>query len=424
MSLSSATPARPLSALLTPFAAAVLLLTACGEPSSDKAAHEQETPPQAPVAEEALRLTPVGFEALPDWESDPLDGALSAFLKSCARLTPQPDDRPVGTDAAPILAGDFDAPCAAAAELQAAGAEAKRAFFETEFRPFLAANAADGSEQGLFTGYFEAELTGARDRSETYATPIYAAPGDLVTADLGRFDEQLAGKRIIGRVEGDRFVPYPERGQIEDGLLAGQNLELLWIDDPVDVFLLQVQGSGRVILPDGEVVRVGFAAHNGRPYRSIGRVLIERGELEPHAASWDGIRGWIEDNPDKAAALFAENPRFVFFRLLDGEDGPIGAQGVALTAERSLAVDRRYIPLGAPLWLDSTMPGGGEAPLRRLMVAQDAGGAINGPVRGDFFWGYGDEALAMAGKMKSRGRYFLMLPKASADRMMAAAAGS
>ena len=164
MSLSSATPARPLSALLTPFAAAVLLLTACGEPSSDKAAHEQETPPQAPVAEEALRLTPVGFEALPDWESDPLDGALSAFLKSCARLTPQPDDRPVGTDAAPILAGDFDAPCAAAAELQAAGAEAKRAFFETEFRPFLAANAADGSEQGLFTGYFEAELTGARDR--------------------------------------------------------------------------------------------------------------------------------------------------------------------------------------------------------------------------------------------------------------------
>jgi membrane-bound lytic murein transglycosylase A len=242
--------------------------------------------------------------------------------------------------------------------------------------------------------------------------------------DLGRFDEALAGKRIVGRVEDGRFAPYPDRGAIEDGLLAGRDLELLWIDDPVDVFLLQVQGSGRVVLPDGEVVRVGFAAHNGRPYRSIGRVLIERGELQPHAASWEGIRGWIEANPDEAAALFAENPRFVFFRLLDGEDGPIGAQGVALTAERSLAVDRRYIPLGAPLWLDATMPGGDQTPLRRLMVAQDAGGAINGPVRGDFFWGYGDAALAMAGKMKSRGRYFLLLPTTAADRMMAAAAAA
>ncbi|MEQ8604921.1 MAG: MltA domain-containing protein [Marivibrio sp.] len=405
-------------------ASALIALAACGDPTPDASIEKTEEAPAPAPAAEALQLTAVGFESLPGWTADPLDDAPSAFLRSCARLTLQPDERPIGTDAAPVLAGDFDAPCAAAAGLESAAPADKRAFFETHFRPFLAADAADGDEQGLFTGYFEAELTGARTRSETYATPLYSAPPDLVVADLSHFDPDLAGRRLIGRIEDGRFVPYPDRGAIEGGLLDGRDLELLWIDDPVDVFLLQVQGSGRVILPDGEVVRVGFAAHNGRPYRSIGRVLIERGALAPHAASWDGIRGWIEDNPEAASALFAENPRFVFFRLLEGEDGPIGAQGVALTPERSLAVDRRYVPLGAPVWLDATMPGDTDAPLRRLMVAQDAGGAINGPVRGDFFWGYGDAALAMAGKMKSRGRYFLLLPKASADRMTAAAAGS
>jgi membrane-bound lytic murein transglycosylase A len=245
-------------------------------------------------------------------------------------------------------------------------------------------------------------------------------PEDLVVADLGRFSEELAGKRVVGRVEDGRFVPYPERGEIESGLLAERGLELLWIDDPVDVFLLQVQGSGRVVLPDGEVVRVGFAGHNGRPYRSIGRVLIERGAIEPHAASWDGIRGWIEENPDEAHALFAENPRFVFFREIDGAaDGPIGAQGVPLTPRRSLAVDRSLVPLGLPVWLDTTRPGDSDVPLRRLMVAQDTGGAITGPVRGDFFWGYGETALAEAGRMKSRGRYFLLLPNPAAARLAA-----
>jgi len=412
---------KPLRALA---ASALIGLAACGDSTPDKKIDASQEPSPAAPSEEALQLTAVGFEALPGWEADPLDDALAAFVKSCARLTAQPDDRPIGTDAAPVLAGDFDAPCAAAPSVDAASSADTRAFFETHFRPFLAADAADGDPYGLFTGYFEAELTGARTRSETYATPLYAAPEDLIVADLAPFDPDLGGRRLIGRVEGGRFVPYPERRAIEDGLLVGRDLELLWIDDPVDVFLLQVQGSGRVILPDGEVARVGFAAHNGRPYRSIGRVLIERGELAPHAASWDGIRGWIEDNPEQASALFAENPRFVFFRLLDGEDGPIGAQGVALTPRRSLAVDRRYVPLGAPIWLDAVMPGDTDEPLRRLMVAQDAGGAINGPVRGDFFWGYGDAALAMAGKMKSRGRYFLLLPKASADRMTTAAAGS
>lgn len=403
--------------------APLALLAACGEPSDRRA--EEAPAPVEPTAQEALHLTPVGFDALPGWGSDDFDGALQALRRSCERLTAQPADRALGGEALPLTAGDFAPVCRAAPDEDAADPATVRAYFETHFRPFAARDAADDDDVGLITGYFEAELAGARARGDGFETPIYAAPGDLVTADLGRFDQDLAGTRLVGRVENGAFVPYPDRGAIESGMLADRDLELLWIDDPVDVFLLQVQGSGRVVLPDGEVVRVGFAAHNGRPYRSIGRVLIERGELAPHAASWDGIRGWIDRNPARAADLFAENPRFVFFRLLESDaDGPIGAQGVPLTPGRSLAVDRRFIPLGLPIWLDSSMPGDDGAPLRRLMVAQDVGGAIKGPVRGDFFWGYGDEALAQAGRMKSPGRFFLLAPKTAAERIAAAAPGS
>ena len=274
------------------------------------------------------------------------------------------------------------------------------------------------ADQGLFTGYFEAELNGSLTRDDTFKTPLYARPKDLITVDLGQFDESLKGKGVVGQVDEGRLIPYPDRGTIESGALADKGLELLWIDDPVDVFLLQVQGSGRVILPDGNVVQVGFAAHNGRSYHSIGRWLIDQGELQAHEASWDGIRGWIEEHPDRASELFAYNPRFIFFRLLDGP-GPIGAEGVALTPERSMAVDTRFIPLGMPLWLDTVRPGGSKEPMQRLMVAQDKGGAIKGVVRGDFFWGYGDDALAQAGRMKSSGRYFLLLPNPLADRVKA-----
>jgi membrane-bound lytic murein transglycosylase A len=198
--------------------------------------------------------------------------------------------------------------------------------------------------------------------------------------------------------------------------LANSGMELLWVDDLIDAFVLHVQGSGRVILADGSVVRVGFAGHNGLGYRSIGRALIERGVLQPGGASWNDIRNWIEQNPDQAADLLAVNERFIFFRELTG-DGPIGAAGVALTPGRSLAVDKRFVPYGLPIWLDTNWPNDLARPLRRLMVAQDTGAAIRGPIRGDFFWGYGPDALAFAGKMKSRGRYFLLLPRTAAARM-------
>lgn len=382
-----------------------------------------ETPADARTeTPSGLRLEAALFDELPGWSDDGLAGAAQAIARSCDRLTALPADRSVGSGALDSVAEDWWAACAAVDE---AGADpnALRAALEGEYEPFLVLDAAEASDpdeaaHGLFTGYFEAELTGSRVRDDLYATPLYGRPPDLITVDLGRFDPELVGKGVVGAVRDGRLVPYPERGDIEAGALQAQDLELLWIDDPVDVFLLQVQGSGRVILPDGDVVRVGFAAHNGHGYRSIGRKLIDDGELEPHEASWSGIRGWVEANPDKAAALFAHNPRFIFFRELTGE-GPIGAEGVALTPERSLAVDTRYIPLGAPIWLDTVRPGGDDVPMRRLMVAQDKGGAIKGVVRGDFFWGYGDAALAEAGRMKSRGRYFVLLPKVLAARIKA-----
>jgi membrane-bound lytic murein transglycosylase A len=387
-----------------------------------------QAPDPAPVEEtaatEGMVLTPATYAELPGWQDDDMVGAVQALWRSCTRLLALAPDRDVSSGSSlQTVAGDWVQACTALDALKAEqDPTVIRDFFQAHFQPFAAKDAADGddpqADQGLFTGYFEAELTGSLTRDDTFKTPLYARPEDLITVDLGQFDESLKGKGVVGQVDEGRLIPYPDRGTIESGALADKGLELLWIDDPVDVFLLQVQGSGRVILPDGNVVQVGFAAHNGRSYHSIGRWLIDQGELQAHEASWDGIRGWIEKHPDRASELFAYNPRFIFFRVLEGP-GPIGAEGVALTPERSMAVDTRYIPLGMPLWLDTVRPGGSTEPMQRLMVAQDKGGAIKGVVRGDFFWGYGDDALAQAGRMKSSGRYFLLLPNPLADRVKA-----
>ncbi len=246
--------------------------------------------------------------------------------------------------------------------------------------------------------------------------PLYRRPGDLVTVDLALFDPDLPRRRLVGRVVDGALRPYYRRAEVDDGALDGRGLELLWVDDPVDAFFLQIQGSGRVRLAEGGWVRVGFAGHNGHPYRSIGRVLIERGELDAESASLDGIRAWLRDHPEQARALMAENARYVFFRELPG-DGPVGAEGTVLTPGRSLAVDRRFVPLGVPVWVDAADPAGRAAPVRRLLVAQDTGGAIRGPVRGDLYWGTGEAAGRIAGRMRHRGTYYLLLPVGRPDRL-------
>jgi len=375
----------------------LLLLTACGKPP--------EAPPMA--------LEPVAFTALAGWADDRQDQALSSFLRSCAPLARRDPEAPFHkAEPAAGRNADWQALCRQAAATPVEPAAA-RAFFETGFQPYRVLG--DGESEGLFTGYFEPLLHGAARPNGTASIPLRAAPGDIVTVDLGQFADDLDGRKVRGRVTGDRLEPYPSRGEIERGALDGRGLELLWVDDPIEKFFLQIQGSGLVELDDGRTLRVGYADQNGRAYRAIGRDLIELGELTKEEVSLQTIEAWLRAHPDRAREIMDRNASYVFFRVL-GEagalEGPEGAQGVPLQAERSLAVDRSFIPLGAPLWLETEAPfPDGERPFRRLVVAQDTGGAKKGAVRGDVFWGAGDLAAFVAGHMKSRGSYYLLLPR-------------
>jgi membrane-bound lytic murein transglycosylase A len=278
--------------------------------------------------------------------------------------------------------------------------------------PFRAAD--NGETEGLFTGYYEAELHGSLTRDDRFSVPLYRRPDDLVSVDLGQFRPSLKGQRVAGRVAGGRLVPYATRVQIEAGALAGRGLELAWVDDPVDAFFLAIQGSGRVILPDGQALRVGYDGENGQPYVTIGRVLASEG-VPADQITMPFLRRWIVDHGPEGVALMDKNPSYIFFRELKG-DGPLGAQGVALTPGRSAAVDRGFVPLGVPLWVDTTDPVDPSGRLRRLFVAQDVGGAIRGPVRADLFFGYGPDAANHAGLMKGRGSSWLLLPAGAAAR--------
>jgi membrane-bound lytic murein transglycosylase A len=388
--------------LLTPLALAALALDGCAAP----------TPPAPPAPE--LGLRPVAFERLAGWSEDDPRAALAAFRRSCEKLR-SAGKGPMGPEPAFGSVDDWLTVCAAADQpASAASATSARQFFETWFQPYQVTDR--GAAEGLFTGYYEPVLSGSRRPGPLYPVPLHAPPPDLLRIDLGRFNPELAGYAIHGRVEGRDFVPYHSRAEIEGGALAGRELELLWVDDPIAKFFLQIQGSGQVRLDDGAVVRVGYATQNGHPYRAIGRDLIEIGALTRDEVSLQTIRAWLQAHPRDAAAIMARNRSYIFFQEhpeLAAADGPLGAQGVPLTAGRSLAVDRRYIPLGVPLWLETSVPAPeGLAPLRRLMVAQDTGGAIKGVVRGDVFWGGGERAEAIAGRMKGRGQYAVLLPRA------------
>ena len=343
-------------------AAALSILAACAPP--------RVLPPE-------LVLTAASFEDLPGWNVDRQSAALAAFRRSCPALAapslPGPDSI-AGT------ADDWRAPCGEAESLAAGDDVAARAFIMRWFLPFLVTDR--GGDLGLFTGYFEPELRGARARDERFSVPIYRRPADLVTVELGQFRDEWRGQRIAGRIESGSLRPYASRAEIEAGALAGERLEILWVDDPIDAFFLHIQGSGRVVLADGSVIRLGYAAQNGQPYVPIGRELIARGALSREESSMQSIRAWLASYPAEAAAVMNANPSYIFFRVLDG-DGPVGSLGVTLTPGRSLAVDRAFLPLGVPLWLDVEDPLDSGQRVQRLVVAQDTGGAILGVVRGD-----------------------------------------
>ncbi len=333
---------------------------------------------------------------LPDWGREPLRDSLVAFSRGCPELAKQ---------------DTWKAACAAAAAIPATASERDiAAFFEANFDPHQVINA-DETTSGTVTGYYEPLLRGSRTRTRTYRYPIYAVPQDLVVVDLSSVYPDLKHKRLRGRLEGNRVVPYYERGDIDRDDTPLKGLEIAWVDDAVELFFLHIQGSGQVQLESGERIRVGYAEQNGHPFRSVARLLIQRGELPAERTSIQGMKDWARRHPSKVKLFMNANPSYVFFKELPPDlPGPIGSLGVPLTAERSIAVDPRVIPLGVPVYLATTFPASSRS-LNRLMVAQDTGGAINGGVRADFFWGFGDAAGSLAGRMKQPGLLWVLLPK-------------
>lgn len=387
----------------------LLMTTACSKQVLKPEPISCDCPIIAPIPKEnSAEEKPKSLEQIPpyallklaSWEDidgllqDDLVAAWPAWMQSCTRL---------------IKKDIWKSACETAQTIKPNNATIVN--YLAEYFDVYQANNVDGSTTGLITGYYQPLLNGSRAPSEKYPYPLYQEPKDLITVELADAYPELKYKRIRGRLEGKKLVPYRARAQIDvtPSPLAGD--ELFWIDNLVDVFFLQIQGSGVVKLENGERVQVGYANQNGLPYQSIGRLLVERGELTLDKASMQGIKNWAIKNPEKLQTLLNSNPSYVFFRELPvGLSGPLGALSVPIQAERSVAIDRRFIPLGAPIFLSTTEPNSSK-PLKRLMFAQDTGGAIRGGVRADFFWGSGDAAGQKAGSMKQQGEIWVLLPK-------------
>lgn len=344
-------------------------------------------------------LIEAAWRDLPGWGDDDLAPALQSFLDSCKTLKQAPW---------------LDA-CADAAKQIGTGRDGLKRFFETRFVPYQVVNA-DGSREGVVTGYYEPLLKGSRRKSKAYPWPLYGVPDDLVDVELDTPAETKNG-RLRGRLENRKLVPYYTREEIGQREKQFSRYVLLWIADPIELFFLHVQGSGRIELEDGSHLRVAYADTNGHPYKSIGRWLVDKGELKLDQASMDGIKAWARANPSRLNELLNVNPSYIFFRIAGDAsgDGPQGSLGVPLTPGRSIAVDPRSVPLGAPVWLATTQPNSPK-PLNRLVNAQDTGSAIKGGVRADYFWGFGAEAGVAAGRMRQSGTMWVLMPREAVVR--------
>jgi membrane-bound lytic murein transglycosylase A len=350
-----------------------------------------------------LRLTRTAFTDLPGWRQSDARAALAAFARGCAALSVQPPQTPMGGKGYAGNIADWLPACGAAKG-------DARAFFESQFTPFQVS--AGAMPKGLFTGYYEPLVAGSRTRHGAYQTPVYGLPPDLIRVDLSLFSSRFMGEHISGRLDGQRLVPYASRADIDAHGVANTKV-LFWCDDPVALFFLQIQGSGRATFDDGSSERIAFAGENGRPYTAIGRVLIRISALARDQVSLASIRAWLKQNPSRAGAVMEADQSFVFFAekpLGDAGLGSPGTLGVALTPRASLAIDPRLNVLGAPYFVNA-------APVTGLLIGQDTGGAIRGPVRGDVFFGFGDKAAADAGGMKADGTLYVLLPNAVAARL-------
>ena len=358
--------------------------------------HSTETKPieAAKIADFSL-LKPARWEDIDGFQQDDLSAGWDAWQKNCTTLINKPQWQSV---------------CAVAKNMAKPSNASIIAYLTNHFDVYATTNQ-DGTSTGLITGYFQPTLKGSRTKSAQFPHPLYRQPNDLIAVELADIYPDLKYKRVRGKLQGNKLVSYSTRAEIEvnPSPLAGS--EIFWVEDIIDVFFLQVQGSGIVSLENGDQVQVGYAEQNGHAYNSIGRLLVERGELNASQASMQGIKNWARNNLGKLRDLLNSNPSYVFFRELPtGLPGPIGALGVPIATERSVAIDPKFIPLGAPLFLSTTQPNSAK-PLKRLMMAQDTGGAIKGGVRADYFWGAGVDAGAKAGAMKQQGKIWVMLPK-------------
>ena len=358
------------------------------------------TGPTLEAGNSSMRMEAISVSDLPGWQDDKQEAALKAFIQSCRKMKNAP----------------WPGICAnAKSAANSRGTAAARAFFQTQFDAYRLI--LPGQKRGFLTGYFQPEVRGSRTQSQEFLTPIYTRPNDLEVlgagGGAGQVDKRLSAAR---RTENGNLVPFYTRSEIEQGALRNRGLELVYLASPVDAFFIHVQGSARVALDDGTIMRIGFAAKNGHPYTSIGKVLVDKGELPKDDVTMETIRGWFARNPGRIDEITGQNKSYIFFReITDGDPshGPIGAQGVPLTQERSLAVDRDFHELGVPFWIDANIPDGrgGLAPFSQLMIAQDTGSAILGAGRGDIYFGSGAAAGRRAGPTQHDGDFYILLPK-------------
>ncbi len=352
---------------------------------------------------EGFSLKKASYTDLKGFETDDFSQAIIAFERNCKALDKL---APKSSSVIKLSADSHQKICADFQTQKIKTSEDMKNFIQAHFEPYLVLN--NGSSQGQFTSYYEAEIRASEQKHGKYQYPVYGKPRDLVTFNPADFDKSLTSKRFVGKLQNGRLKPYPTRAEIE---LSGIDAPvILWADDPVDVFLMQIQGSAIALMDKGDNKRIRYADNNGQPFIGIGRILLDDKVLEKGQASMDKIRDWLKQNPEKAQKYMRQNPRYVFHQLSDAE-GPIGALGVPLTSGRSLAVDEKYIPLSSLLWLETTAPD--NTALQKLVFAQDIGGAIQGPIRGDYFWGHGEQALLSAGKMHAKGQYYILHPKDS-----------
>lgn len=371
------------------------------------------TQPEQPI----ITLKQKSFTQLPGWETAKVKKSLAAFQVSCKTFLRQSPEQSVGSQRMDLKAKDWHPACRAAMAIDQISESAAREFFQTWFTPLEFND--NKPVRGLFTGYYMASLHGSRTKTKEYNVPIYGMPSNLISVNLSLFDPTLKNRRFVGYVKGDQLLPYHTRAEINKGAIAKKAPVLVWVNSHVDRLFLEIQGSGTVELNDGTQMYLGYAGENGAPYTAIAKVLIDKGVMTRDNASMQHIKRYLEAHPEEMQTVLNQNKSFVFFRNLKN-DFALGAQGVALTPGYSLAIDRKWIPLGAPLWLTTTRPDlipDKEKTLQRLMIAQDTGGAIKGVVRGDVYWGSGETATFIAGHMKNPGHYWVLLPNHTVERL-------